>query len=407
MRRGALDQPVPIPAGPRGESARAIGDDRFGGTESVRALHSAVRTVADLGHYLDSRDIDRHLAGIDRLDPGRVLPLRVPTYYLDLIDWLDLADPLRRQVLPDTDEHTVLDSELVDPIGDDAHSPVPGIVHRYPDRALFFPTMACAVHCRFCFRREFVGKPIRTLRREQYDRAIDYIGAHPEIWEVILSGGDPLVLTDAYLEALFTRLRSIPHLKVIRLHTRVPAVLPGRLTTEFAEMARRYAPLFIAIHVNHAREVTPEFASRVGILVDHGIPVLSQSVLMRGVNDSTVALADLFRKLVEARVKPYYLHQLDMAPGTNHFRVPIEEGLRITRALRGAISGLCQPTYVLDIPEGYGKVPLDSAYVHPRGHLTYDVTTYRGEALRYVEPGTAEIHRHSSDENGPPSFVSP
>jgi len=258
---------------------------------------------------------------------------------------------------------------------------------------LLLLTATCAVHCRFCFRREFIGRPTRTLRREQFEAALGYIADDPDVWEVILSGGDPLVFPNRYLQTVFQRLRAIPHVKVIRIHSRVPAIFPGRLTVAFAALARRYAPLFLVVHVNHPREVTPEFVRHVGELIDRGVPVLSQSVLLRGVNDDIAVLGALFKSLVEARVKPYYLHQLDRAPGTNHFRVPIQEGLRLMEGLRGHISGLCLPTYMLDIPGGPGKVPLTPHYVHLKTDRVYDVVNHRGERFTYEEPMESEARR--------------
>ncbi len=354
----------------------------------AEALRASVTTVAELRAYLRERGIEPSTAGLDSVAEPAVLPLRIPRYYLDLIDWRDPHDPLRRQVLPLPDEDVVLADDLRDPIGDDARSPVPGIVHRYPDRVLFLLTATCAVHCRFCFRREFIGKPTRTLRKDQFEGALRYVAEHPEIWEVILSGGDPLVFPDAYLDTVLRRLRSIPHVRILRIHSRTPAIFPGRLTPAFAEMARRYAPVYLIVHVNHPREVSPDFVHHVGLVVDRGIPVLSQTVLLRGVNDDVCTLADLFRRLVEARVKPYYLHQLDRAPGTNHFRVPIEDGLRLIEGLRGHVSGLCLPTYVLDIPGGHGKVPLGPRYVHLKDNRVYEVVNYRGESFTYREPAT-------------------
>ncbi len=352
----------------------------------AEALRTSVTTLAELHAYLQERGIDPEAAGLATLAQPAVLPLRIPRYYLDLIDWHDPRDPLRRQVLPLPDEEVVLPDDLRDPIGDDVHSPVPGIVHRYPDRVLFLLTAACAVHCRFCFRREFIGKPARTLRKDQFEGALRYIAEHPQIWEVILSGGDPLVFPDTYLNTVLKRLRSIPHVRILRIHSRTPAIFPARLTIEFAEMARRYAPVYLVVHVNHPREVSPDFVQHVGLVVDHGIPVLSQTVLLRGVNDDVGTLAELFKRLVEARIKPYYLHQLDRAPGTNHFRVPIERGLQLMEGLRGHISGLCLPTYVLDIPGGHGKVPLGPRYVHSKDGRLYEVVNHHGERFIYREP---------------------
>src|SRR5579883_3230363 len=350
------------------------------------ALRASVTTLAELRAYLQERGIDPDRPELYLGVQPHVWPVRIPRYYLDLIDWQDPDDPLRRQVLPTPDEHAILPDDLTDPIGDRAHQPAPGIVHRYPDRALLLLTSACVVHCRFCFRREFIGKPALTLRPDQYEEALHYLADHSEIWEVILSGGDPLVFRDVYLRRVFEQLRAIPHIRVIRIHTRTPAILPGRLTTAFAELARTYAPVYLVIHVNHPREVTDTFTRQVGIVVDRGVPVLSQTVLLRGVNDDAATLATLFRKLVEARIKPYYLHQLDRAPGTNHFRVPIREGQQLLRQLRGHVSGLCLPTYVLDIPGGHGKVPLTPEYVHPSGDDFYEVVNYRGERFAYQEP---------------------
>lgn len=352
----------------------------------AEALRSSVTTLPELRTYLRERGLDPERVLGSTLAEPPVLPLRIPRYYLDLINWDDPNDPLRRQVLPLAAEQVVLPDDLRDPIGDAVHSPVAGIVHRYPDRVLFLLTMACAVHCRFCFRREFIGKPARTLRREQFDTALAYLAEHPEVWEVILSGGDPLVFPDTYLESVFRRLREIPHLRIIRIHSRVPAIFPPRLSVAFAAMARRYAPVYLVVHLNHPREVSQDFARYVGYCVDHGIPVLSQTVLLRGVNDNLETLRELFKRLVEVRIKPYYLHQLDRAPGTNHFRVPVREGLRLMAGLRGHISGLCLPTYVLDIPGGRGKVPLNPDYVHYRGDRLYEIVNHRGERSLYEEP---------------------
>jgi lysine 2,3-aminomutase len=354
-------------------------------------VRDAVRTHDELAAYLRERGIVPAPVLATLADPQHPtpithhLPLRVPRYYLDLIDFADLADPLRRQVLPTADEWAVHPDELADPIGDDAHSPTPGVVHRYPDRALLLLTAACAVHCRFCFRREFVGQPARALSAPQLEAAYDYLARQDEIWEVILSGGDVLTLPDTFLAGALERLRAIPHVRIVRIHSRVPAVLPARLTDELAALLRRHAPVYLVAHVNHPREVTPAFVAAVGRLVDAGTPVLSQSVLMRGVNDDAGTLADLFRRLVEARVKPYYLHHPDLARGTGHFRVSIATGRRLMRELRGRVSGLCLPTYVLDTPGGLGKVPLEGAYVHHAGGDDYEVEAALGARARYVD----------------------
>jgi lysine 2,3-aminomutase len=350
------------------------------------ALRSSVTSPAELASYLTERGLSLAAVGLQDLAEPAVLPMRIPRSYLDLIDWTDPADPLRRQVLPLPEEQSVLPDDLRDPIGDEANSPVPGLVHRYPDRVLFLLTATCAIHCRFCFRREFIGRPGRVLRREQFEAALAYIASHPDIWEVILSGGDPLVFPDSYLASVLARLREISHVRIIRIHTRTPAIVPARLSPALAQLLRSHAPVYVVVHVNHPREVSEAFTRHVGYLVDRGVPVLSQTVLLRGVNDAVPTLTALFRRLVEARVKPYYLHQLDRAPGTNHFRVPIAEGQRLMASLRGHISGLCVPTYLLDIPGGHGKVPLTPNYVHPRDDGAYDVVNHRGEHFVYDEP---------------------
>lgn len=275
------------------------------------------------------------------------------------------GDPIARQFLPDPAELDIHPEERADPIGDEAHSPVPGIVHRYPDRALLKLVGVCAVYCRFCFRREMVGPGApANLSPEALDGAMGYLAAHPEIWEVILTGGDPFMVTPRRLAGVLERLGAIPHLRIARFHTRIPIAAPERVSVELVETLKRGAQtIYVVVHANHARELTPAAREAIARLVDAGIPVLSQSVLLRGVNDSPEALADLFRGLVECRVKPYYLHHPDLAPGTSHFRLSVEEGQALMRALQGRLSGLCLPTYVLDIPGGHGKVPLTPGYV--------------------------------------------
>jgi lysine 2,3-aminomutase len=275
-----------------------------------------------------------------------------------------LSNPvIARQYIPSTDELIITPEELADPIGDEAHTPVKGITHRYADRVLLKPTHTCAVYCRFCFRRETVGQAEQALTAGEMQAAIAYIADHPEIWEVILSGGDPLVLSDRRLKEIAQSLSAVDHVQVLRLHTRVPVAEPSRITPELVAALKSRLATYVVIHINHADEITPEVKSALALLADGGIPLLSQSVLLRGVNDSVEALTKLMRTLVANRVKPYYLHQTDLAKGTWHFRVPIAEGQELMRAMRGPVSGLCQPTYVLDIPGGHGKVPVGPNYL--------------------------------------------
>ena len=281
-----------------------------------------------------------------------------------LIDPNDPHDPIARQFVPDPAELDVQPEERADPIGDHAHSPVEGIVHRYPDRVLLKLTHVCAVYCRFCFRREMIGPDATPLTETQIDAALAYIAAHQEIWEVVLTGGDPLVLSARRLKQAVTRLAAIPHVKVIRIHSRIPVADPARITPELVRALRaKGKATYVVLHANHARELTDAAREACARLIDAGIPMLSQSVLLAGVNDNPRALGELMRALVECRIKPYYLHHGDLATGTSHLRTSIEDGQDLMRALRGRLSGLCQPTYVLDIPGGHGKSPIGPNYL--------------------------------------------
>jgi lysine 2,3-aminomutase len=293
-----------------------------------------------------------------------------------LIDPADPADPIARQFRPDVAELDRRPEELADPIGDEAHAPVPGIVHRYPDRVLFKPVHVCAVYCRFCFRREVVGPGSeQALTPEAMETALGYIRSHPGIWEVILSGGDPLVLSPRRLAAIARSLADIEHVKVLRVHTRLPVADPARITSDLVDALGSFGGAsWVVLHANHPRELTPEARAACARLIEAGIPMLSQSVLLRGVNDDPETLEALMRALVETRIKPYYLHHGDLAPGTSHFRLPIAVGQALLKTLRGRVSGLCQPAYVLDIPGGHGKSPIGPDYLErcPGGHVVED-----------------------------------
>ena len=295
-----------------------------------------------------------------------------------LIDRGDPHDPIARQFVPDVAELTATPQERTDPIGDDAHSPVDGIVHRYPDRVLLKLVNVCAVYCRFCFRREMVGPGKQMLSPGQLDAALAYIHAHPAIWEVILTGGDPLVLSARRLHDVIRRIAAVDHVKIVRLHTRLPVVAPEKITPALLRALK--APgktTYVALHANHPRELTPAVRAACARIVDAGIPMVSQSVLLRGVNDDAATLDALMRAFVECRIKPYYLHHADLAPGTSHFRTTLREGQALMRALRGRLSGLAQPTYVLDIPGGYGKVPAGPGYIDmcaDAGAVVEDIT---------------------------------
>ena len=283
----------------------------------------------------------------------------------ELIDPTDPDDPIAAQFVPRAAELDSAADDRPDPIGDERWSPLPGLVHRYADRVLLKPILTCPVYCRFCFRREQVGKRHGSLAPVALDRAFGYIAEHPEIWEVIVTGGDPFLLSPRRIAALVRRLDAIPHLAVIRFHTRVPVVEPRRVSAALVAALAVEKGLYVVIHANHPRELTPAMREAVGRLIQAGIPVLSQSVLLRGVNDDAAVLEALFRGLVAMRVKPYYLHHPDLARGTGHFRLGIGEGQALVAALRGRVSGLCQPGYVLDIPGGYGKVSIAASAAQP------------------------------------------
>ncbi|MFK3779025.1 lysine-2,3-aminomutase-like protein [Agrobacterium sp. NPDC089420] len=310
----------------------------------------------------------------------------------DLIDSGNPHDPIARQFVPDPAELIQRPGEREDPIGDDAHSPVHGIVHRYPDRVLLKAVHVCPVYCRFCFRREMVGPQGNGMMTpEELDAAFAYIRANPAIWEVILTGGDPLVLSPRRLSDLMTRLKDIPHVKIVRFHTRVPVVDPDRIDAALIDALKASGKTtYVALHANHARELGEAARRASARLIDAGIAMISQTVLLKGVNDDPATLAELMRAFVETRIKPYYLHHPDLAPGTSHFRLTIEEGQRIVSALRGHVSGLCQPTYVLDIPGGHGKAAIGQNAAKKTSDGCYSVSDFNGNDHTYPPPAAGD-----------------
>lgn len=310
-----------------------------------------------------------------------------------LIDPTDPDDPIARQFVPDTREAIAHPADLTDPIGDVRFSPVDGIVHRYPDRVLLKLVHSCPVYCRFCFRREVVGpRGPSFLSAAALDRALAYVAADPAIWEVIFTGGDPFVLSPRRMHGIVGRLAAIPHVEVLRWHTRVPIVDPGQVTPALVSALKAEGKAsWVALHANHPREFTPAALKAIGRLVDAGIPLLGQSVLLRGVNDDPETLGALMRAFVKARVKPYYLHHGDLAPGTAHLRTRLDEGRALIAAIHGRSSGLCQPTYVLDIPGGHGKVPVGPCHVLPgEGSSEATILDDRGERHAYPPRGTGD-----------------
>ncbi|MDH4440801.1 MAG: lysine-2,3-aminomutase-like protein [Rhizobium sp.] len=333
-------------------------------------------------------------AGLIKPDPAKALDAVAKRYAIaltptvaGLIDTSDPLDPIAAQYLPTTAELIEHPDERPDPIGDHPHSPVEGIVHRYPDRVLLKLLHVCPVYCRFCFRREMVGPDgDGTLSSQQIDAALDYIRSHDGIWEVILTGGDPLILSPRRLRDVMHALSTIEHVKIVRIHSRVPAVDPDRITPELIEALKSAGKtVFVALHANHPRELTHEVRAACTRLVDGGISMVSQSVLLKGINDNADTLAALMRSFVEMRVKPYYLHHPDMAPGTGHFRLTIAEGQAIMRELRNRISGLCIPQYILDLPDGHGKVEAGASALRQIEPNRYIIMDRHGDERLYQE----------------------
>jgi lysine 2,3-aminomutase len=308
----------------------------------------------------------------------------------ELIDPADMDDPIARQFIPAKSELQTVAEESADPIGDERHSPIPGIVHRYPDRVLLTPVHVCAAYCRFCFRREVVGRK-RALSASELGAALAYIRDHEQIWEVILSGGDPLVLSARRIAQITRALGAIDHVKVMRVHTRVPVAAPARISHVLVGALKSAGKAtYVVLHANHAKELTPKVRTACARLIDAGIPMLSQTVLLRGVNDDAQTLGELMRALVECRIKPYYLHHPDLARGTAHWRSDIARGQALLRGLRGRLSGLCQPTYVLDMPGGHGKSPIGPNYIRQvNGRAEYEIEDYEGR--RHIYPPRAAL----------------
>jgi lysine 2,3-aminomutase len=310
--------------------------------------------------------------------------IAVTPYLLDRLEEAEPDSPLARQYLPTLAELEVTPEERADPIGDGAWSPVKGIVHRYPDRVLLKALHACPVYCRFCFRREMVGPGGDALDADELAAALDYIRQRNDVWEVILTGGDPLMLSPRRLGEIVSALDAMPHVGVIRFHTRVPMADPERISGDLlAALKVSDSAVWVAVHCNHPDELTAEATAALAKLADAGIPLVSQSVLLRGVNDDAAVLEALFRGLVRARVKPYYLHHGDLAPGTAHFRTGLDEGRELVKRLRGRVSGLCQPAYVLDIPGGHGKAPVGPDCLSGDAEAGYVVEDYRGGRHAY------------------------
>jgi lysine 2,3-aminomutase len=340
------------------------------------------------------------LAQVIRLTPAEEIGLSAPglfrvditPYFASLMDPDDPNCPIRRQIIPTSQELVPFESEMIDSLAEEAHSPVPGLVHRYPDRVLMLVTTQCASYCRFCTRSRIVGDPHAQFSPADYERQLDYIANTPQIRDVLLSGGDPLILPLRVLEKLLQRLRAIPHVEIVRIGTRVPVFLPQRINDELVSMLRQYHPLWMNIHFNHPKELAPEIEVALARLADAGIPLGAQTVLMAGINDCPNVMKDLLHKLVRNRVRPYYLYQCDLVHGAGHFRTPVSKGIEIVEALRGHTSGYAIPTYVVDAPGGGGKIPVMPNYVLSQAPGRVVLRNYEGFISTYTEPETYERH---------------
>ncbi len=325
----------------------------------------------------------------EKADIGECLKsfrMAITPYYASLIDPQNKDDPIRRQCVPSIEETRPCENDLSDPLGELKDSPVPHIVHRYPDRALFLVTLRCSMYCRHCTRRRVVGEEDRTITEKALNTALSYIREHEEIRDVLISGGDPLVMSTEKLEHIIASIRQIPHVDILRIGTRVPVVMPMRITDELLEMLKKYQPVWINTHFNHPRELTKDAQEACAKIVDAGIPLGNQSVLLKGVNDDAETMKRLLLGLVHMRVRPYYLYQCDLSTGIGHFRTTVEKGIGIMHALTGNISGYAVPKYVIDAPGGGGKIPINYEYVISRDDKEVVMENYRGEAYKYPQP---------------------
>ncbi|HEY1661391.1 MAG TPA: KamA family radical SAM protein [Verrucomicrobiae bacterium] len=320
------------------------------------------------------------------------LALAITPYFFNLIDAADENCPVRLQVIPKIAETTTAPWELSDPCGEDSHSPVPGLVHRYPDRVLFLVTDRCAAYCRYCTRSRLVSNASGYDFHPEFDKQIEYIAQHPEIRDVLLSGGDPLLLSDDKLENLLARLRAIPHVEFLRIGSRIPTFLPQRITPELCAMLKKFHPLFMSVHSNHPRELTTEVREALGRLADAGIPLGNQSVLLKHVNDEVTVMKAHVQKLLMCRVKPYYIYQCDLISGSAHLRTSVSKGLEIMEQLRGHTTGYAVPTYVIDAPGGGGKVPITPEYVLCRNAGRVLIRNYEGKIFEYPEAEDGTPH---------------
>jgi len=345
-------------------------------------VRNRIETLDQLKKYIDLTQEEEE--GIRK--SLQTLRMAITPYYLSLIDTDDPACPVRRQAVPSIEELNHGEGEQADPLNEDGDSPVPGLTHRYPDRVLMLITDMCAMYCRHCTRRRFAGCSDAAMPEDRIERSIEYIERTPQIRDVVLSGGDALLLDDARLEYIISRLRAIPHVEIIRIGSRTPVVCPQRITPELVAMLRKYHPVWLNTHFNHPNEITPESTAACSLLADAGIPLGNQSVLLRGVNDCVGTMRRLVKALVRIRVRPYYIYQCDLSQGIEHFRTPVSKGIEIIENLRGHVSGYAVPTFVVDAPGGGGKIPVMPTYLISQSPRRVVVRNYEGVIAAYTEP---------------------
>ncbi|MEC8824168.1 MAG: KamA family radical SAM protein [Verrucomicrobiota bacterium] len=345
-------------------------------------LKNRISSLPQLEEHLNLSEDERN--GV--ILSGTKLAMSITPHFFNLIDRDDPDCPIRRQVIPRVEETITSPYELSDPCGEDSNMPVPGLVHRYPDRVLFLVTDRCASYCRYCTRSRVVSGAGDQALETNYEAAFQYLEEHTEIRDVLLSGGDPLLFSDSKLEQILSRLRSIKHIEFLRIGSRIPIFLPQRITPELCRMLQKYHPLFVSVHVNHPRELTSEVKEGLECLANHGIPLGNQSVLLRGVNDNVETMKALTHKLLMCRVRPYYLYQLDLIQGSSHLQVPVAKGLEIIEGLRGHTTGYSIPQYVIDAPGGGGKVPINPDYIIQRNSERVVIRNFEGKTFEYPEP---------------------
>ena len=336
-------------------------------------------------------DLKKHITITQEEEEGirqclQSLRMAITPYYLSLIDLEDTNDPIRRQAIPTAHELKRAESDLIDPLHEDADSPVKGLTHRYPDRVLLLITDQCSMYCRHCTRRRFAGQNDGSVPTDQIDKCIGYIREHPEVRDVLISGGDPFVMSDNRLEYIIKELTDIPHVEIVRIGSRAPVVMPQRITEELCDMLKKYHPIWINTHFNHPNEITEESARACRMLADAGIPLGNQSVLLAGINDCVHVMKKLVQKMAQIRVRPYYIYQCDLSVGLEHFRTPVSKGIEIIEALRGHTSGFCVPTFVVDAPGGGGKTPVMPDYIISQTPNKIVLRNFEGVITTYSEP---------------------